>query len=163
MTTAAGPIARTFRLGKPEDLPSVDDAVDMHQAIAEEQGLVALGKTGKALATQTIERALDSEKPAILLLTRSKDGFHGYRAKLKDILSHPAKPREDQVPRYYRHLMMDIRSWLMIGPLASIDAEELERYCLCSNKRPLLEVLRSTRTANMLVYAEPAQTPQGAQ
>jgi len=80
--------------------------------------------------------------------------LHGYTAELKDILSGHTKPSESQVPRYYRHLMKDIRSWLMIGPLKPIEANDLARYCLCSNKHPLLDVLRSTRTANMLVYKE---------
>lgn len=154
MSQATPPITLTFRLGKPEELPSVDDAVAMHQAIAKEQGIVALGKTGKPLADPTIARALASEQPSVLVLTRRKDVFQGYRAELKDILSGHSKPREAQVPRYYRHLMMDIRSWLMIGAPTRIEAEELARYCLCSNRRPLLEVLRSTRTANMLVYQE---------
>ncbi len=146
------PISLTFRLGKPEDLPTVDDAVAMHQEIAKEQGTVALGKTGKPLADPTIERALTTARPSLLVLTRHKDVFHGYTAELKNIISGHIKPEESQVPRYYRHLMKDIRSWLMIGPLKPIESSELASYCLCSNQRPLLEVLRSTRTANMLVY-----------
>lgn len=148
----AAAIALTFRLGKPEDLPSVDDAVAMHHAIAQAQDVVALGKTGKPLATPTIEHALASTKPTVLVITRTKDVFHGYLAPLNDILEYPRKPREEQVPRYYRHLMTEIRSWLMIGRLDLLPDKDLSRYCLCSNQRPLVDILRTTRTANMLVY-----------
>lgn len=154
MNTITPPIALTFRLGKPDDLPSVDDAVAMHHAIADNHGVVALGKTGKPLAAPTIERALASAKPTVLVITRTKVDFHAYRAPLKDILEYPHRPQEDQVPRYYRHLMSDIRSWLMIGGLELLTEQELATYRLCSNQRPLLDILRSTRTANMLVHQD---------
>lgn len=152
MSATTAPIALTFRLGKPEEVPTVDDAVAMHHAIAQAQGVVALGKTGKPLAMPTIERALASSKPSVLVITRTKDVFHGYLAPLNDILEYPRRPREEQVPRYYRHLMTEIRSWLMIGGLDLLSDKDLARYRLYSNQRPLVDILRTTRTANMLVH-----------
>ena len=141
----------TFRLGKPEEMPSVNDAIAAHQDIAVAQGRVALGKTGKALADPTIARALGSASPTLIIITRVKDDFHAHRAAIIDILSSPTKPDEQMIPRYYRHLRNDIKSWIILGPLAILSDVELAQYVLCSNQRLLLDVLRSTRTSNMLV------------
>ena len=144
-------VALTFRLGKPDNLPSVNDAIAHHQEIAEQLGRVALGKTGKALALSTIERALGSQQPTLVLLTRIQNDFHAHSAVIFDMLSGHQKPDDSSIPRYYRHLKNEIKSWIMIGPLVKIDDHELNQYVLCSNKRPLLDVLRCTRTANMLI------------
>ncbi|TVR45359.1 MAG: hypothetical protein EA402_04535 [Planctomycetota bacterium] len=144
-------IALTFRLGKPEELPSVADAIAAHHDIAQAHGHAALGKTGRALATPTIDRAIAPDRPTLLIITRSGADFHAHCAPIHDILSHPHAPAEHLIPRYYRHLRHDIRTWIMIGPITPLPAETLATTTLRSNNRPLLEVLRTTRTANMLV------------
>ena len=147
----AVPIALTFRLGKPEDLPSVADAIAAHQDIAQTQGRVALGKTGRALASCTIDRVLTAPAPRLLLITRVRDDFHAHSAAIHQILTYPQRPTDALIPRYYRHLIADIRTWFLIGPITPVADRDLDAVTLCSNARPLLEVLRSTRTANMLV------------
>jgi hypothetical protein len=152
----AAPIALTFRLGKPEDLPSVADAIAAHQDIAQSQGRVALGKTGRALATCTIDRVLADSAPCLLLITRVRDDFHAHSATIHQILTYPQRPADALIPRYYRHLIADIRTWFLIGPITPFADRDLAAVTLCSNGRPLLEILRSTRTANMLVQMRAA-------
>ena len=144
-------IALTFRLGKPEDLPSVADAVAAHQDIVQTYGKVALGKTGRALSTTTIDRAIAPEHPTLLIITRAGQYFHAYTAPIHEILSHPQAPQEKLIPQYYRHLQYAIHTWMILGQITSLPQEILESTALCSNHRLLLNVLRSTRTTNMLV------------
>ena len=92
------PHCLTFRMGKPEGLPSVDDAIAAHQEIADKMGRVALGKTGKALASSTIERALNTKVPTLVLLTREKDDFHAYSAVIFDVLNKQDCPEDSLLP-----------------------------------------------------------------
>jgi hypothetical protein len=147
----SGRIALTFRIGTLAGLPSVSEAIAAHQRISREKGRVALGKPGRALAKISLDRVLAVKEPLLLIVSRIDECFIGYTAPIHGVLSNPQHPENALIPHYYQHMRSDIQTWFILGPMEHLANAKLAACTLCSNQHPLLDVLRRSQTANMLV------------
>jgi hypothetical protein len=128
--------------------------VEAHNQVIQSSGRVAMAKFGNpgTLARyEKIKNQIENDVETLLILI-SKQGtqFFGHQSRLSSI--HYGKPSPQIagiVPDYYRAEDWLARLWFVVSyPFMSC---ALEGFCLCTNHRPLLDVVRECRTSSMLV------------
>jgi hypothetical protein len=145
-------LLRVPRLVRTES--GVVNIIDAHNELAGEHGPIWFAKFGappSAGVVDVLQSQIAEGLNASLILGKKEGGvFVGFSAKLQAIiLSAPTAEMRNRSPAFYEEMHMTPSSWFCVeGPFQATD---LGNYRLKSNKRPLVEVMRQTRTSLMLV------------
>jgi hypothetical protein len=130
------------------------NTVEAHNQKIHSSGRVAIAKfgdPGSRARYERIKNQIDNNVETLLILV-SKQGarFLGYQSRLSSI--HYGKPSAEIIalaPDYYRAEEWPGRLWFVVSsPFMSC---ALQGLCLSTNHRALLDVVRESRTASMLV------------
>jgi hypothetical protein len=116
-------------------------------------GRVSVAKFGSPGSKERVERLQKqiraSTKTSLILIAKSGADFLGFHAPIVSLrLGMATSEIRASTPSYYRDLYMGGLWFVVDAPFESID---LARFCLVTNGRPLLDVVRQSRTASMLV------------
>lgn len=124
-----------------------------HNAVSLQYGKVVVGKFGlrpgpKTAASLQNDVAEDL-KPSLYMVYKQDGQFSAYRGEIESVSYAKPMPEYDNlIPDYYSELESQPNFWItVIGGLAPSGLFGLN---LASSGRPVLEVLRETRTAAML-------------
>lgn len=141
-----------LRIGSIDSAPC--DPISSHNEIANNHDQSKFGWVGRPFSASAFNLILKElrHQPEFVLVRRSAESWEVYSAKLKDMELSPCQIDSRLVPRYYHHLIRDIRIWFTIGLFEKNSApiEKLRSISLVSNGRCLLDVLKSCRTSLMV-------------
>lgn len=130
------------------------DPIASHNEIANNHGQSKFGWVGRPFSASAFDLILKAlrHQPEFVLVRRSGESWDVFSATLKDMELSPCQIDSRLVPRYYHHLIRDVRIWFTIGLFKrdSTPINKLRSIALTSNGRCLLDVLQSCRTSLMV-------------
>jgi hypothetical protein len=89
----------------------------------------------------------------LLLVTKAGALFRGFQAPILSVhLGQPSTEILRIAPPYYANFHENPRLWFVVG--SPFLESQLTKFRLLSNDRPLLDVVRETRTSSMLIHQE---------
>lgn len=138
-----------------DDRKTKIDTVAAHQEVAAKKGEVWLGKVGRPLADQNIERIKSQIDAGILtyLYMAKRVGdkqYIGYQAKLFDITK---KAPTSGMPDYYKknELLPQINLWFHLGELKQLSKNALASLIIASTGKTCLETFPTSVISLFLV------------
>jgi hypothetical protein len=129
------------------------DVVDEHNALIAKKGRVALAKFGAPTSERTLgiinEAIRNKSAPYLYLISKSKNTH--YASKSHIIATYVRLPIDLRsfVPDYYELVEYNPSTWFILD--RPFQPASIDKLVLVSSGRSLLDVLRETRTASMLV------------
>lgn len=139
--------------------------VDEHNRVAVEHGKMALAKFGSGLGLATaadLRAGLEGgDRPYLFAVSKREREFEGFCAPIVDLFGPVLPPMHKHlVPAYYAELDLNAGSWFLLGgPLSRCGLGNLH---LASNGRPLVQVLRESRTSLLPVLQDGLRRPESA-
>jgi hypothetical protein len=133
------------------------NTIQEHNAVVSKLGRVAFAKFGQAGTASRAERLrqqiLRGQKTFLIAVVKREDSFFAFEARLGEVhFGPPTAQLSEWSPPYYKKIQEIPSLWFVLnGPLKAID---INLYFLLSNSRPLLDVVRESRTASMLVIRQ---------
>jgi hypothetical protein len=134
------------------------NTIDAHSQVIQELGHATVAKFGRPATAYTVERLQRQIKKGIrtrlILVVKTNDTrrktYVGYQSEIGSVrLGSPTEELRKAAPTYYRLLAYGAGLWFTV--CASFKICDLTKARIASNKKPVLEVLRTSRTPSMLV------------
>jgi hypothetical protein len=129
------------------------NTVEAHNQVTRSIGRVAFakfGNPGSRARCERIKEQIDNQVETFLILVAKQgERYLGFQSRLSSV--HYGKPSPEILsiaPNYYREQESPGLWFITSTPFMSCD---LRAFCLSTNGRPLLDVIRECRTASMLV------------
>jgi hypothetical protein len=128
--------------------------VDAHNEVVTRVGCVAFAKFGKpgtnARIAQLRRQIENGNSTLLILIMKRGANFIGFQSQMSAVhLGRPTSQIAAVRPSYYEKIYENPELWFVVNrPFAKADLKSIR---LASNGRPLLDVLRDSRTASMLV------------
>jgi hypothetical protein len=112
--------------------------------------LILWDRTGK-YCLERLTRQIEAGTKTLLVAVTKRDGvFYGFQAAISGVyLRLPTKQVGECIPPYYKEIDENPSLWFVLN--GSLTTSKLGDFCLLSNGRTLLDVVKETRTASMLI------------
>lgn len=122
-----------------------------HQRIIDELGYVWYGKLGGVVSQAIVKSILQSNDPRILLINSGK--IDRYWAHVVDFST--TRPPEIEYPVYYQSKADRMKCWFKISAFERADNDVMAHCFVCSSKRVLSEVSRSSMSPYFIIEYRP--------
>lgn len=136
--------------------------VDEHNSIVADDGSAWMLKLGRRVPTEKLDELFKADE-SLLLLKAPKDSGGGYYST-KVLQAFNGSPQKNmRYPKYYDEIMKDEElpvipslegTWFRITKITALPDETVSSLKVCSNKKPVVDVLASTRSSTVYVYSE---------
>lgn len=138
-------------------LHDVRNVAELHERVAQREGIVWVGKFGACLGSRTIQRLNDQtaqEVDTYLYLVESgRRGIEVARCRVRRVSADLPVGEEERVPSYYaeKQLWGIIGVWFEADSVGGVDPSELDRLVVMSSGRPVRWSLRRSMSGFFLV------------